>query len=163
MCLYVSKTRMNINGNARQAHAYVSNRPLVVLKRLINVLSDVGYTPYQRTPMRFGVRNDITNRKGFDIYNYQYNDDTTEINGGGFHAVMYDATSGTCSWMMSESRKEWYPAIIPAGTKFFIGVSKDVVARSLIVYRNMRDLEAVHGKMSKERKPVETYSKRAPR
>jgi hypothetical protein len=162
MCLYVDKRRMNITGSVRQRHAFVADRPLVVFKRLVRAGTTSGVTPYQAKVLYFGHRHDITDRKTFDIYNFVMHFDA-QIDGGGFHAVMYDADESNCNWRFNGHSSEWYPAIIPTGTKFFIGNDKDIVARSLIVYRNMRDLEAVHGKMSEERKPVEIYSKRAPR
>ena len=140
-----------------QHHAFIAKRPLVVQKRLIEVSKryDYGVTPFQRTAMKFGVRYDITDRKTFDITNHSYG---TLIEGGGFHALMYSANRNNCTWLHYENDAP-FPAIIPAGTKFFLGNDMDVVTRSLIVYRNMAELEAVHGKMPTERKPVENYSK----
>ena len=151
---------MKITGNVRQDHALVAERPLVVMKRLIGVGATGGETPYQHKTMKFGVRYDITGRSTFDIYNYN-TADLAEINGGSFHAVMWDARENNCSWVKAGLSTQWYPAIIPVGTKFFLGNNKDVATRSLIVYRTLAELEAVHGKMTNERKPVENYSKRA--
>ncbi len=163
MCLHIDKRRMNIHAKATQRHAMVAVRPLVVKKRLVTASKAAGETPYQRTLMTFGNRYDITDRKTFDIYNGVYNH-IASIEGGGFHALMFDATSKNCTWLpYSCYEQELYPAIIPAGTKFFIGTDRDIVARSIIVYHNMRDLEAAHGKMDATLLPVEIYSKRAPR
>lgn len=42
-----------------------------------------------------------------------------------------------------------FPAIIPTGSKFIVGSDNEVASDALIVYKTMKDLEAVHGKVGK--------------
>lgn len=42
---------------------------------------------------------------------------------------------------------EVFPAIIPAGSRFIVGAENEVASDALIVYKDMKQLQAVHGRV----------------
>jgi len=167
MCLTVDSIKMGIEGVGPISHrdALIANSPLIVRKRMVVDLGNHGrlVTPYQRLPMKLGVRYD--DKKPFDIHGGFY-DYSVKIDGGGFHAILSSATPDNCSWLRNTlpGEKLVY-GIIPEGTRFFLGVNNDIVAKSIILYEKYRDLVAVHGQpvhRSKVR-PVIHYTQRAPK
>lgn len=51
-----------------------------------------------------------------------------------------------------------FPAIIPKGSEVYFGLSGDIMSSKLIVYKDMAQLEAVHGKVGKGVKQVHIAS-----
>lgn len=47
-----------------------------------------------------------------------------------------------------DSSRHVFPAVIPAGSKFTVGQWNEIASTALIVYRTMKDLEKVHGKVA---------------
>lgn len=164
MCLTVDPFKMGLScfvTRVARRDALIAKRPLIVRKRMsIDRFSGNACTPYQRFPMKYGVR--YTAKKAFDIYG----DYSSRIDGGGFHAVLTSATKDNCRWLRHRNAPEKLVyGIIPQGTSFFLGVDNDIVAKSIILYASYKDLIAAHGTPIKKSKalPVINYTQRAPK
>ena len=88
-------------------------------------------SPYHQEPYTFGV---IKTSKLTLEYLRGY-----EVNEG-LHTL---DNKFSLEWAPEFSR---FPAIIPKGSKYFLGAEEDVVSDSLVVFKTMEDLEAVYGK-----------------
>lgn len=164
MCLTVDYHKMGLSYSwIKRSDALIAKRPLIVRKRMsIDRFTGNAYTPYQRFPMKYGVR--YTAKKAFDIYGGYGGG--TKIDGGGFHAVLSSATKENCRWLRhADATEKLVYGIIPKGTRFFLGVDNDIVAKSIILYSSYKDLIAAHGTPVKKSKvlPVIHYTQRAPK
>lgn len=165
MCLTVDYNKMGLSYSCLglvRSDALIAKRPLIVRKRMsIDRFTGDAYTPYQRFPMKYGVR--YTAKKAFDIHG-DY--DGTKIDGGGFHAVLSSANKENCRWLRhADATEKLVYGIIPKGTHFFLGVDNDIVSKSIILYANYRDLVDAHGTPIKKSNalPVINYTQRAPK
>ena len=160
MCLTVDYIKMGLKSSlVWRTDALVAKRSLIVRKRMsIDRFTGNACTPYQRFPMKYGVR--YTAKKAWDIYGTY----GTRIDGGGFHAVLSSATKDNCRWLRySDPTEKLVYGIIPKGTHFFLGVDNDIVAKTIILYANYRDLVDAHGTPLKNPLPVINYTQRAPK
>ena len=162
MCLTIDNIKMGLPHTwINRSDALVAKRPLIVRKRMsIDRFTGNACTPYQRFPMKYGVR--YTAKKAFDIYGTY----STRIDGGGFHAVLSSATKDNCRWLRhADATEKLVYGIIPKGTHFFLGVDNDIVSKSIILYANYSDLVDAHGTPIKKSKalPVINYTQRAPK
>lgn len=121
----------------------IAQRDIVVYKALEPEKNspNTGRSPYRAFIWRFGKR---VNRRGFTLCHTKYKWALATINEG-LHA---------CTTRTSALRHVHYgvgkvfPAIIPRGSRVVFGIKNEIVSNSLIVYKNMEDLEAVHGKVA---------------
>lgn len=123
MCLY------EIDGQPFKTR--IANRDIVVWK----ALSKTGrsyVSPYQGTPYNFGecMRSKL-------IIEVECGDATV---GEGLHSCLTQEEAGYHS-------DEVFPAIIPAGSRFIVGAENEVASNALIVYEDMKQLQAVHGRV----------------
>ena len=98
-------------------HPFVADRPLVVWKRLMDVTSTDGYSPYQGTRWVFGKERSA--RFTFA--------DRRRLVEAGLHAFFSENAPRVFN-------NKLYPCVIPIGAQFFIGEGGEVVANRMIVY-----------------------------
>lgn len=123
MCLY------EIDGQPFETR--IANRDIVVWKALNKTCR--GYvSPYQGTLYKFGecMRSKliIESERGHSVV------------GEGLHSCLLREDAEYHS-------DEVFPAIIPAGSKFIVGNEDEVASNALIVYEDMKQLQAVHGRV----------------
>ena len=143
MCLKVDfKHHPITNGKVRPLIAGYDILVYKVLKMRVT-----GYaTPYQNYPVSMGKPIVAQSLDAVRVEKY-YNDDSDRFTvNEGVHAFVSEAgadyeRSGWCMYDLVV-----VPAVIPKGTKFFFGYGfdgnpyADIVAKKLIIYRNMEDL-----------------------
>ena len=123
----------------------VADRPLVVKKRLSKNESKF-YTPYQRTVVEFGR-----------TYNnsFQFENDMIDvINSGqtimsyGHHSFRYNTTINDFAFdrpTLINISMVWVYGVIPAGTRFYVGIDNDIVSESIVYYKTLDDLKEAYG------------------
>lgn len=157
MCLIISNQRMNRDITTRRysnRDALASTRPLLVKKWLWYTNgNDFATTPFRKFKMFFGQRYDEVGKR-FQLTH-------CIIDGGGFHSLDWTANHRNCSWL--DHSDAVFPAIIPPGTKLFLGEDHDIVSKSLIVYKTMADLTEVWGRpiLRRDTKKVIHYTTRS--
>ena len=132
MCLYVDE-RYHTTLEPKTAKF-----PILVYKALEYSDYYMGYiSPYMEIEYEFGELN--TSHLIFDDENDSVED--------GLHACTTKESAENHCYRLSYG--EIFPAIIPVGAKFFIGEKNEIVSTGLIVYKNLRALTRVHGKIRK--------------
>lgn len=66
----------------------------------------------------------------------------------GFHASRKKTSAKSLAERLNPDSNQVFPAIIPAGTPFFIGLHGDIVADSMIVYKTLE--EAMVGRVERK-------------
>lgn len=124
MCLY------EIDGQPFETR--IANRDIVVWKALNKTCRGYYVSPYQGTLYKFGecMRSKLIIEMDWSV------------------VVVYH---GLHSCLTAEDAEfhsdEVFPAIIPAGSKFIVGAGNEVASNALIVYKDMKQLQAVHGRV----------------
>lgn len=136
MCLVIDT---KFHKRIARRHKYaprVAQRDIVVYKVLTTPKRRSGFgdgvkhfSPYQMMPYELGKEYKSVMRSSHIYVN------------AGLHSYR---TRNACRRTTSLSR-EIFPAIIPRGSLLFFGNGDTVVSTSLIVYKDMAALEAVHG------------------
>lgn len=130
-------------------NAFVAKQPLIVKKRVRRNQNDPNsfHSPYQYTPIRFGV----TLTANMYAKPGQFSSKVEE----GHHAFLYSAT--TLSWRdrpsLTASGVVTIYGVIPAGARYYIGTSDEVVTDKIIYFRDLKSLRDHYG-MTKVGKPV---------
>jgi len=162
MCLYVNTDRhykattevikakrsWEYDHTIRTPIEFVATQPLIVKKRVRRNHQNPNsfHSPYQYTPIKFGVKL------------------TTDMQAGGiggnrvehgFHAYTYDATA--LSWsgrptLMGRDVVTIY-GVIPAGARYYMGTDEEIVTDTIIYFRDLKSLRDHYG-MKKVGKPV---------
>lgn len=132
MCLYVDE-RYHTTLEPKTAKF-----PILVYKSLEYSDYHMGYiSPYMGIEYEFGVK-------------YSSNlivDDENDSVEDGLHAcTTRESAENHC---YRSNYGDIFPAIIPVGAMFFIGEKNEIVSTELIVYKNLRALTRVHGKIRK--------------
>ena len=135
MCLYIDNDLHPINKHR------IAERDIVVYKALDAIHETGGISPYMRATWLFGEQKIVRigkakTRKGCDNDIYLIHKGLHSCNTK-LKARCHGLPDNLC------------PAIIPKGSKLFFGTNGDIVSNALIVYKNMKELEAVHGKVAK--------------
>jgi hypothetical protein len=126
----------------------VAPRPILVHKVLVHTTAKTGRSPYFQFRYNFGKLYKSAIGKALQgSYSKGWNI------GKGLHSF-YKKTAPRAN---NFSQNNIYPAIIPAGAKFFMGSGDEIVSDQLIVYKTMQDLEAVHGKVD-YRNPIRSIT-----
>ena len=132
MCLYVDE-RYHTTLEPKTAMF-----PILVYKALEYSDYYMGYiSPYMEIEYEFGELN--TSHLIFDDENDSVED--------GLHACTTKESAENHCYRFSYG--DIFPAIIPVGAMFFIGENNEIVSTELIVYKNLRALTRVHGKIRK--------------
>lgn len=124
MCLY------EIDGQPFETR--IANRDIVVWKALYKTCRGNYLSPYQQTLYNFGkcMRSKLT-------IGSKWGDQVVDV---GLHSCLLREDAEYHS-------DEVFPAIIPAGSKFIVGNEDEVASNALIVYEDMKQLQAVHGRV----------------
>lgn len=124
MCLY------EIDGQPFETR--IANRDIVVWKGLNKTCRGNYVSPYQGTLYIFGecMRSKLIIEA----------DGRIAVVGCGLHSCLLREDAEYHS-------DEVFPAIIPAGSKFIVGNEDEVASNALIVYEDMKQLQAVHGRV----------------
>ena len=132
MCLYIDTT-YHPTLNPKTAKF-----PILVYKSLEYSDNHMGYiSPYMRLEYEFGVK----------YSSYLIVDDENDSVEDGLHAcTTRESAENHC---YRSNYGDIFPAIIPVGAMFFIGEKNEIVSTELIVYKNLRALTRVHGKIRK--------------
>lgn len=152
MCLYIStKFHHSVNGEYRAKK--VGRKPLLVWKLLEYNVDILGYsTPYQYLPINFTNGMKVVDGVGFSpVRKKSYSDINTAVNEG-VHAYRTKdkAIDATIEALASGWRFKRFPAIIPSGEKYFIGIYGDIVASKMIIFKSMKSLNKyLNGKETK--------------
>lgn len=119
---------------------FIATQPLVVKKRVDSTRGSSGKeflrSPYQGTAIILGQLLTTTMTANGSRYS---NNTTIEQ---GFHAYLYSADRKDWRYRNRLNRKGVVTiyGVIPAGAKYYIGSNKEVVAESIIYYRNLPSL-----------------------
>jgi len=124
MCLY------EIDGQPFKTR--IANRDIVVWKALNRAGRDY-VSPYQGTLYKFGKR-----MRSKLIIEVEWDGNATV--GEGLHSCLTQEEGENHS-------DEVFPAIIPAGSRFIVGAENEVASNALIVYKDMNQLQAAHGRV----------------
>jgi len=142
MCLYIS-TKFHHSVNEEYRAKKVGKNPLLVWKVLEYNYSTLGYqTPYEYLPITFNNGMKVVDGIGFrPVKQKSYSYINTAVNEG-VHAyhTKDDATDATIEALESGWRFKRFPAIIPSGEKYFIGIYGDIVASKMIIFKSMKSL-----------------------
>ncbi len=130
MCLVIDSKYHPRGGHTP---AFVADRPIVVYKRLINVDSNSGVSPYQHVRWHFG--------KVMTVPNFSYDcwSDRWDVEQGLHAFFKKDAPRAR------NPQYTLYPAVIPVGARFYLGQDGEIVSTALTVYLNEAELLAAHG------------------
>lgn len=130
----------------------VADRPILVWKWLVSA-GAVLASPWQAHPYTFGETKKATMGRVRHHYlsSHEQGCVKSETIEEGLHGYYEEniAIYKTRKFESSGGINKVYPAVIPAGTKYRIGMKGEFVAEALVVYKDMEDLEAVHGKLEK--------------
>lgn len=144
MCLYTDTSYYGTVSEDKFVSSQVAQCDLVVYKALdiYDNSKQYGYSPYLYNRYEFGklktANNMVTRSK------ILYNCDYARVNRG-LHAFTKKINPSSRFGLESSVL---CPAIIPKGSRVFIGTNNEIVSTKLIVYRDIESLEAVHGKIS---------------
>lgn len=140
MCLYAN---LKLHGNGIAFAPKIAKVPLLVWKSLEAPNEDSAYSPFRFHRWFFGRA------------------ETAELDIGRLTAGVIEVTNGLHAHVLSvEQRKipavvrrytgrdrnlwdihgKLYPAVIPAGTKFVLGMDGDIVCEAMTVYRNKTEM-----------------------
>ena len=151
MCLDIVVHKHRSKGNSR-VRPIVTTEDLQTWKLLrVHNIEDgntgvsKGYfysAPYRGTDYIFGklytAKLDKRSEEGGDYYNYLM----THRVFAGLHS--YDGNRNRSvnrgKIAVGTTKYRWFPAVIPKGSKIYIGSRNDVVSDNLVVYRDMADL-----------------------
>lgn len=120
-------------------HIHIFNKalPKIALKDII-VYKVVGsrygyhYSPFQVTPISF-TKNKAVLKSRLQLRCYE---DSIEVHKGIHAYTKYDiASEETCWHTELFDHVTVYKAVIPRGTKYYLGVDGDIVAKKLIIYK----------------------------
>ncbi|BBA65221.1 predicted ORF [Xanthomonas phage XacN1] len=113
----------------KKGSAFIAQQPILVYKRLNCADKTGGKAPYQGTRWDFGVEQRVPrfgywgqNRREIDV---------------GLHAF-FTKDANRCYG-------DVFPAVIPAGARFFLGTNGEVVSTALTVYRTQKEMLAAFG------------------
>lgn len=124
MCLNVD-SNYHPNGTVR-GQAFIATQPILVYKRLTSPNHTSARAPYRGTRWVFGVTQKVRNFTYCPVDQYCVN--------AGLHAFFHQ-TAKRISYGGGV-----FPAVIPAGARFFIGLNGEIVSTELTVYRNQTHL-----------------------
>lgn len=120
----------------------IAQRDILVYKVLEPCKNKTNFalSPYQAFIWKFGK---LVNRRAVkSCYDtYKWAQPTIRI---GLHAC----TTRHSAFRHMQFARKVFPAIVPKGSRVFFGLHNEIVSNNLIVYKNMEDLEAVHGKVA---------------
>ena len=167
MCLSINTRIHKVNRSAGNptVHPVITDQPLQVWKRLIpEWLGDKYYSPYRRDTYVLGAKKNAPKgylgvgsvREPLGSFDRKYRTRWTVEHG--IHAYFAPDRAHARRYASFCGDYEIFPAVIPAGSKIFIGKNHDVVSTALIVYKDMETLLA--GYQPGEAKPVDSNSLR---
>lgn len=114
----------------------VAERDIVVYKVLEAASSRTAISPYMEHVWWFGKACFADMIVVKQYYGYIIEE--------GLHACTTIKSAHTHLW----TKCAVYPAVIPKGSEMYFGMDDEVVSNALIVYKNLSDLEKVHGKVA---------------
>lgn len=131
MCLEID---IDYHYDGKRSGPLVAKAPILVYKRLKNVDSTGGTAPYMGTRWVFGVK--MTAKLDKDkLNNYTIEE--------GLHAFF-----NKTGYRVRGYESALYPAVIPAGAKFYLGEDGEIACTELTVYRNDAECLAAFGAKS---------------
>lgn len=137
MCL---KFDRNFHPIETKLQAFMAYSPILVYKRLVKSQKpNVAYSPYYNAAWTFGVQKKSK-------FTFIRNDNNALLNGvnWGLHAFITTDTEIAPRAYVSPGQKI-YPAIIPVGARFYLGIDGEIVSDIMTVYKNKRQLLAAFG------------------
>ncbi len=133
MCLIIDFKFAKRQGIAYAPH--IATRPILVWKMLEPSFAwhNEWVSPYRLMPYAFGKEHESELKIPSCPYSIRE----------GLHAFWHKETALDRVY----SDREIFPAIIPIGAEFFIGTNGEIVSNKLTVYKTIRQLENIHGKI----------------
>lgn len=138
MCLYIDES---VHGTAySKQKPFIAQTDIVVWKLLIKDFDfdedkTVYLAPYRRTLYVLG-----------QLYKSKLGKDWCAIDEG-LHCFSNHRKARMVKELEWDFDTSVFWAIIPKGSKVYVGTDKELVSNQLIVYKSKKDLEAVHGKI----------------
>lgn len=164
---------LDINTRIHKVHRVANSRPnifpvlteqpLLVWKRLVfDCLNESHVSPYRRDRYTFGKLKNaprrFLGRSSIQQHMYGGRYRTRHIVEEGIHAYFALNRENARRYASFCHDEQIFPAVIPAGSKIFIGKNHDVVSTALIVYMDMESLLAAY--QPGEATPVDSNSLR---
>jgi exoribonuclease II len=133
MCLYIESHYHAIDNDGKEFKPHVAKQPILVWKFLETGTEKSANSPFQNSRWIFGQP-----RKA----KFTYSDDNTAVEAG-LHAMITKRSDRFDGWWATYG--SYYPAVIPAGTKFWIGENNEIVAEEMIAYHDEMSCLAAYG------------------
>lgn len=146
MCLYTDPKHHPIVPGTKRVESKIAQCDIVVYKALNYYRSStlgrkVAYSPYRGIEYRLDTLKTASNMATRPLIRYGSEAPVDR----GLHAF---TRKSAASGRMGLDSATVFPAIIPKGSRVFIGKKHEIASTALIVYKDIASLEAVHGKIA---------------
>lgn len=125
----------------------VADRPFIVKKRLRkDRLADKYITPYQYTEVIFGMLYD--NFRDFEEEIDRVIRGVDRTIDYGHHSFRYGTTIQDFidrRYTIADRNTVWVYGVIPAGTRFYVGLYDDLVSEQIVYYQTLNDIKKAYG------------------